>query len=321
MFGVALGMIRVGIVALLFAFVEEFEVQAIPRVAVGIVAGVVLSVVVLILFANVLINTGLHTVIRDWALRCRPRWGRDRWGKRLGSETQGSSSPSNGSLSEKEKGSVKNGDEVLVGESTVNDNDVPPYPHEIDLGSSLKLSPSDAGDDVEAYQRPRNPTPLHNTPFKHPNHHIDNTVVNRSNRTSSYLMPPSASSSSFGLPPSSAFSFHSFRSFQSHEFRSASSHEDSGFSSAHSALHSVTSAPSALSSSGSTSTTFGSVLPRRPDFEGLGLEADPLPSITTCSSQPDSNLGSPRTPASPVSPLASATVSVAAASLGHDRLS
>ncbi|THU87706.1 TRP-domain-containing protein [Dendrothele bispora CBS 962.96] len=58
-FSTYLAIIRVVCTGLMFAFVESFQVQAIPRVAIGIVIAVIFSITILVVIFNLVLHSGL----------------------------------------------------------------------------------------------------------------------------------------------------------------------------------------------------------------------------------------------------------------------
>ena len=132
---------RILATGLSFAFVERFNIGAIPRVAVGIVIALIFSLCVVMMFFNLLTNLGLRSLWHEHIKR--------RLGVRLGSNTfLGASKEGkrvtpdrSHDLESSEGGSVKN-EKVLVGEYTGQ--------------SQSKLG---------NFERPRNPTPQQNVPL------------------------------------------------------------------------------------------------------------------------------------------------------------
>ncbi|KAI5117513.1 hypothetical protein M0805_000520 [Coniferiporia weirii] len=94
-----LAIVRVLATGLSFAFVESFNVSAIPRVVIGFVILVVFSFTVILMFINTLVNLGLRTLWRDHLAA--------RLGTRLGSSLHVSGS-GKGSLMDEKSGRPRN---------------------------------------------------------------------------------------------------------------------------------------------------------------------------------------------------------------------
>ncbi|KAK7461003.1 hypothetical protein VKT23_008930 [Stygiomarasmius scandens] len=71
-FSTYLAIIRVVCTGLMFAFVEKFEVQAIPRVAIGIVIAVIFSVTILVVIFNLVLHSGLGSFWKREPSSSRP---------------------------------------------------------------------------------------------------------------------------------------------------------------------------------------------------------------------------------------------------------
>lgn len=207
-YATTLAIVRVIVAAAFFTFVERFQVKAIPRVAVGLVIAVILSLTVVLAFFNMLANFGLQELWRE-----KMRW---RVGTKLSSSLKlGGRSPKS-SLSMGEKGSQ-------------------------DKLSSFSSQPNL----LMVTDRPRNPTPLQHVPL--------DPSINQPYPE----ITPTQTSSSFSPPQSAAFTQESYASSSSASTSLAPTPHtvDSGFM-----------------SNASGSTTLGSLLPRRPSYEGLGLD-------------------------------------------------
>lgn len=221
-YATTLAVVRVVVAAAFFPFVERFGVQAIPRVAIGLVLAVILSLTVVLAFVNMLVNLGLRDL---WREKLRGRLGtRLSSSLKLGSAGQ---SPKNSlSMVEKGRSSSSGGSQEKI--SSVRGS---PFASE----PTLLMAAANGAD------RPRNPTPLQNVPLDPSvNHPYPEVTPTETTATTSYSLSPPPSSAAF----------------------TQDSHASSSFASG-------STSPRTLDSG------FGSLLPRRPSYAGLGLGLGP----------------------------------------------
>lgn len=207
---ITLAVARVIAAGLLFAFVPKFEVKPIPRVAIGIIAAVLFSIMVIVMFFNVLVNLGLK---KAW--RQRLRW---RLGTRLGSSTKNPAGSRD--LSGLEKGETESSKEKGS-----------PFDSRPEVTLTTVSSRGSGSGSVGS--RPRNPTPLQNIP-------LDPTF----NKPYPEVTPTSASTDVSAMSASTVSPLPS----------------------------SFLRTPTTASGASTFDSGLGNVLPRREEFEGLGLE-------------------------------------------------
>ncbi|KAH8116648.1 TRP-domain-containing protein [Phellopilus nigrolimitatus] len=127
-----LAVARVFAVGLSFAFVESFNVNAIPRVVIGFVIVVIFGFSVILMLINTLVNLGLRTL---WRERIAARFG-----TRIGSSWRVGPipEPAEGSVMDEKRGVVD---------------------------AFARETPSASQPELLNTDRPRNPTPQHNIPL------------------------------------------------------------------------------------------------------------------------------------------------------------
>lgn len=233
-----LTIVRTLLTGLSFAFVQKFDIAAIPRVVIGLIGAVIASLAVILMFFNIISNLGLKTFWREHVMR--------RWGTKLGSRTRLDStldpSPDSGSATptrDMEKGEKEKNVNVTA---------------DVTESSSSGLSRLRGGEgSEEQIDRPQNPTPTSNVP-------LDSEV-----NVPYPEYTPTTPSSHHNSPPLSS---------QSNAYAFRNSDYRVSYSSSQMPVTATTldSFSASVSNSGHSASTFGRELPRRSEFEGLGFD-------------------------------------------------